>query len=173
MRAALAHRPWSTCECRAFCGPMFSDSGSCVSILRLQPWQSAASTRNRSGIPVFSAICAHRRSRSFTQNHAQVVARWLGLAGFAAEVRHAARKAVTLQPMRAFKARVRQGRIVLDEPTNLPEGAEVRLLAVDGDDLDEDERRELDAAIAAAERELDAGHAVTEDQLWARLRAIP
>jgi hypothetical protein len=30
--------------------------------------------------------------------------------------------------MPAFKAKVRQGRIVLDEPTNLPEGAEVRLL---------------------------------------------
>jgi hypothetical protein len=75
--------------------------------------------------------------------------------------------------MPAFKAKVRQGRIVLDEPTNLPEGAEVRLLAVDGDDLDEHERQELDAAIAAAERELDAGQAVTEDQLWARLRSIP
>jgi hypothetical protein len=75
--------------------------------------------------------------------------------------------------MPAFKATVRQGRIVLDEPTNLPEGAEVRLLAVDGDDLDEQERRELDAAIAAAEQELDEGQAMTEAQLWARLRAMP
>ena len=75
--------------------------------------------------------------------------------------------------MPAFTAKVREGRIVLDVPTNLPEGAEVRLVAVDGDDLDEGERRALDAAIAAAEREIDAGQAVTEEQLWARLRALP
>jgi hypothetical protein len=54
--------------------------------------------------------------------------------------------------MPAFKARVQGGRIVLDEPTNLPEGAEVRLLAVDGDDLDEQDRKELHAAIEAGER---------------------
>jgi hypothetical protein len=75
--------------------------------------------------------------------------------------------------MPAFKARVQGGRIVLDEPTNLPEGAEVRLLAVDGDDLDEDDRMQLHAAIEAAEDELNLGRGVTEDELWARLRAIP
>jgi hypothetical protein len=66
--------------------------------------------------------------------------------------------------MPAFKARVQGGRIVLDEPTNLPEGAEVRLLAVDGDDLDEQDRKELHAAIEAGERELDLGHGVAEDE---------
>jgi hypothetical protein len=89
------------------------------------------------------------------------------------ELRRGAGKAVTIHSMPAFKATVRQGRIVLDEPTTLPEGAEVRLVAVDGDDLDEDERRELDAAIAAAEQELDSGQGVPVDELWARLRAIP
>jgi len=61
---------------------------------------------------------------------------------------------------------------VLDEPTNLPEGAEVRVALVDGDELDDRERAELHAAIMAAEAELDAGQAVTEDDLWARLRAV-
>jgi hypothetical protein len=75
--------------------------------------------------------------------------------------------------MPAFKARVQGGRIVLDEPTNLPDGAEVRLLAVDGDDLDEQDRKALHAAIEAGERELDLGRGVAEDELWARLRAIP
>lgn len=75
--------------------------------------------------------------------------------------------------MLAFKGRVQGGRIVLDEPTNLPEGAEVRLLAVDSDDLDEQDRKELRAAIEAGERELDLGRGVVEDELWARLRAIP
>ena len=43
---------------------------------------------------------------------------------------------------------------------------------VDGDDLDDAERAELHAAILAAEQELDTGQAVSEDELWARLRAI-
>jgi len=72
----------------------------------------------------------------------------------------------------ALKAHVRGGRLVLDEPTNLPEGAEVRVALVDGDDLDDAERVELHAAILAAEQELDAGQGVSEEDLWARLRAI-
>ena len=73
---------------------------------------------------------------------------------------------------RALKAHVRGGRLVLDEPTNLPEGAEVRVALVDGDDMDDAERAELHAAILAAEKELDAGQVVSEEDLWARLRAI-
>jgi hypothetical protein len=75
--------------------------------------------------------------------------------------------------MQAMKAHVHNGRLVLDEPTNLPEGAEVRLVAVDGDELDEEERAALHESIEASERELDAGQAVSEQELWARLRAIP
>jgi hypothetical protein len=74
--------------------------------------------------------------------------------------------------MRALKAHVRGGRLLLDEPTNLPEGAEVRVALVDDDELDDRERAELHGAIIAAEAELDAGRAVTEDDLWARLRAV-
>jgi hypothetical protein len=73
--------------------------------------------------------------------------------------------------MRALRAHVRGGRLVLDEPTNLPEGAEVRVALVDGDELDDSERAELHTAIMAAEAELDAGQAITEDELWVRLRA--
>jgi hypothetical protein len=73
---------------------------------------------------------------------------------------------------RPLKAHVRGGRLVLDEPTNLPEGAEVRVALVDGDDLDDAERAELHAAILEAEKELDAGQVVSEEELWARLRAI-
>ncbi len=69
--------------------------------------------------------------------------------------------------MQPLKAHVRNGRIVVDEPTNRPEGDVVYVQLVDGvisddrDDLDDDERaalhRELDASIAEA----DAGE--TED----------
>lgn len=44
--------------------------------------------------------------------------------------------------MQAFKAHVKNGRLVLDEPTDLPEGAEVTLSVTDGDEdeLTDEER---------------------------------
>jgi hypothetical protein len=50
--------------------------------------------------------------------------------------------------MQALKAQVRHGRLVMDEPTELPEGTEIDLVAVGGgDDLDDEERAALHAAI--------------------------
>ena len=62
---------------------------------------------------------------------------------------------MTMQPL---KAHVKNGRLVLDEPTDLPEGEVVYLQPVsaldDDDGFDEDERRALhhalDEGIAAA-----------------------
>jgi hypothetical protein len=73
--------------------------------------------------------------------------------------------------MRALKAHVKAGRLLLDEPTDLPDGAEVRVALVDDVDLDDSERAKLHAAILAAEDELEAGHVVSEGELWSRLRA--
>ena len=48
----------------------------------------------------------------------------------------------------ALRARVRNGRITLDEPTELPDGTILELVpAVDVDDLDDDDREKLHAAI--------------------------
>lgn len=57
-----------------------------------------------------------------------------------------------------LKARVQNGRLVLDEPTSLPDGIEVELVFADGDELDGDERRELYSALLEGSDELDAGH---------------
>ena len=58
--------------------------------------------------------------------------------------------------MRALEAQVRGGRLVLDEPTELPEGTEVELTVVEDDELDPEERarllRELDESQAEYER---------------------
>ena len=76
--------------------------------------------------------------------------------------------------MTAVKAHVKNGRLILDEPTDLPEGTVVPLeIANDWDDLDDQERAALHASIDEAERELEAGQVVSEEELWARLRAIP
>lgn len=76
--------------------------------------------------------------------------------------------------MQALTIRVENGRIELDEPMDPPEGTELYWVPADkGDDLDDEERAALHASIEEAERELAAGQVVSEEQLWARLRAIP
>jgi hypothetical protein len=71
------------------------------------------------------------------------------------------------------KARVQNGRLVRDEPTELPEGTELDLVAaVDaGDDLDDEERAALHASIDEGLRQADAGETVDADEVLARLRA--
>jgi hypothetical protein len=77
--------------------------------------------------------------------------------------------------MRALKAHVRSGRILVDEPTDLPEGTEIELVPLD--ELDEygmtpEERAELDSALEESEAEIARGESVSLDQLWETLRSI-
>ena len=56
------------------------------------------------------------------------------------------------------RAQVNHGRLVVDEPTSLPEGTVVDLVVEDeGDDLDAAEREALDAAISRSWEEAQAG----------------
>jgi hypothetical protein len=60
--------------------------------------------------------------------------------------------------MGGLRARVEKGRLVLDEPTTLPEGTVVDLVADDeGDDLTEDERRALHEALSASWKSVESG----------------
>ena len=60
--------------------------------------------------------------------------------------------------MSTIRARVRNGRLIVDEPTSLPEGTELDLVVDDaGDGLDEVERAALDAAITRAWASVQAG----------------
>jgi hypothetical protein len=60
--------------------------------------------------------------------------------------------------MSSLRARVQNGRIVLDEPTTLREGTVIDLVADDGgDDLTEDERRALHQALSASWESAEAG----------------
>lgn len=61
--------------------------------------------------------------------------------------------------MSPLKTQVRNGRIVLDEPTTLPDGTEIDLVADDeGDDLTEEERRALHEGISTSWNSAEAGH---------------
>ena len=53
--------------------------------------------------------------------------------------------------MSPLRAHVEKGRLVLDEPTTLPEGTVLELVADDqGDDLSDEERRALHQALSAS-----------------------
>ena len=59
----------------------------------------------------------------------------------------------------------------LDEPDEGPQGTEVDSAVVDeGDDLDEDERARLHAAIARGHAEAQRGEVVTADEVLIKLR---
>jgi hypothetical protein len=73
--------------------------------------------------------------------------------------------------MHALKARVENGRIVLNEPTDLPEGTELYLVPADGgDDLDDD-RAALHEAIREGFEDAKAGRTIDADEWEAELRS--
>jgi hypothetical protein len=63
--------------------------------------------------------------------------------------------------------------LILDEPTDLPEGQVVELLPVSGlDDLDDAERALLLRELEASTDEADAGRVISAEEMLAELRAI-
>jgi plasmid stabilization system protein ParE len=74
---------------------------------------------------------------------------------------------ITMQPV---KAHVKNGRLVLDEPTDLPEGTEGTLSIAD-DDLDDEDRARLHAALERSMAQAKAGKLVDADDVIARLLA--
>jgi hypothetical protein len=73
--------------------------------------------------------------------------------------------------MQALKAHVKSGRLVLDEPTELPEGSEVELVALDDDDFEPEERARLDAALEVSIEQARAGQFVDADEVIDKLLA--
>jgi hypothetical protein len=71
-----------------------------------------------------------------------------------------------------IKARVRSGRLVLDEPTDLPEGVEVELLPLDpGDWLDEAERSALHQALRESDVDVAQDRLVDAEEILRELRS--
>jgi hypothetical protein len=59
--------------------------------------------------------------------------------------------------MKALKAHVQNGQIVLDEPAELPEGVAVEVLLPEHDDLTAGERQDLEAALEESAAEFARG----------------
>ena len=79
--------------------------------------------------------------------------------------------------MQPLKAQVKNGRLLLDEPTELPEGEEIELvpleevLANGGDYLDAEERERLHRSIERGVADVEAGRTVDARQVIEELRA--
>ncbi len=79
--------------------------------------------------------------------------------------------------MQPLKAQVHNGRLVLDEPTDLPEGEVVELVPLDevlargGDYLDDEERKRLHESIERGIEDVKAGRTVEASKIIEKLRA--
>jgi hypothetical protein len=71
-----------------------------------------------------------------------------------------------------IKGRVRSGRLVVDEPTDLPEGAEVELLPLDpGDWLGDEERAALHQALRDSDIDVAENRLVNAAEILRELRS--
>ena len=78
---------------------------------------------------------------------------------------------VTLVPM-TIKAHVSAGRLIVDEPTDLPEGTELQLLPLDpGDWLDEGDRAALHEALRESDADVAAGRLVDAEEILKELKS--
>lgn len=72
-----------------------------------------------------------------------------------------------------IKARVEDGRLVVDEPTELPDGTEVQLLLLDpGDWLDDADRAALHEALRQSQADVEAGRLVDAEEVLEELRSL-
>ncbi len=72
-----------------------------------------------------------------------------------------------------IKARVLAGRLVVDEPTDLPDGTELDLLPLDpGDWLDEDDRAALHKALRESNADVAAGRLTDAYEILEELRSL-
>ena len=73
--------------------------------------------------------------------------------------------------MNPLRARVEKGRLILNEPTTLPDGMVVDLVADDeGDNLTDEERQALHAALTQSWKSAEAGHVRPSSELFEQLR---
>lgn len=70
-----------------------------------------------------------------------------------------------------IKAHVRNGRLVLDSATDLPDGTEVSLVPADWwDDHDDESRRRLEESLARSEIDVQEGRLFPAEFILGRLR---
>lgn len=77
-----------------------------------------------------------------------------------------------VRPVTALRAHVVNGKIVVDEPVDLPDGAEVRVYLYDAaaDGMSKEERTALENALERSLAQADGGQLVDADEVLDELR---
>jgi hypothetical protein len=82
------------------------------------------------------------------------------------------RRRARLEAMQQLKAVVKNGRLVIDEPTELPDGTELMLTVVDeADGMDDAERARLHESLRRSIAQAKAGQLVDGDEVIGKLLA--
>ena len=81
--------------------------------------------------------------------------------------------------MNSLKAKVQDGRLIHDEPTDLADGTVVELVEADpyahlddADDLDDEERAKLHKAIDRGRAELEAGQGIPAEEFVKEIKPL-
>lgn len=130
--------------------------------------------RKRANFGHVRALCAASRKIQRTSAHREFsggarssqTAEWARPAGSRLHARRCYSRSMTI------KARVTAGRLVVDEPTDLPEGSELELLPLDpGDWLDDAARAALHEVLRQSEADVAAGRLVDASEILDALRS--
>jgi hypothetical protein len=71
----------------------------------------------------------------------------------------------------ALMGHIENGKIIVDEDVDLPEGTEVKVILVDdADELDDEDRARLHVALDESQAEIDRGEGVPASEVIAGLR---
>ena len=74
--------------------------------------------------------------------------------------------------MAVLRGRIESGRIVVDEPINLPDGTEVEIAVAETDEMTPEERAALDASLERGMGQAARGEGISAEEMLRRLRAI-
>jgi hypothetical protein len=71
-----------------------------------------------------------------------------------------------------LRGRIESGRVVVDEPVDLPDGTEVEIAVAETDDMTAEERAEIDASIDRGMDQAARGEGSSPEEVLRRLRTI-
>jgi predicted DNA-binding antitoxin AbrB/MazE fold protein len=74
--------------------------------------------------------------------------------------------------MAILRGRIEHGRIVVDQPIDLPDGTEVEIALFESDEMTAEERAELDASPERGMEQAARGEGISAEEMLRRLRAI-
>jgi len=74
--------------------------------------------------------------------------------------------------MTILRGRIERGRVVVDEPVDLPDGTEVEIAVAEGNEMTAEERAELDASIDRGMEQAERGEGSSVDEVVRRLRTV-